>query len=104
MLTGHRPFAEAYEQAIIYAILNVGPAPVASFDVPAEIDDVVLRSQDIETVRNDLRAPSQILCGAGDEGEQGPRKRPRKATLLKRPALAVAWGSWCWSSPSSSQA
>lgn len=43
MLTGHRPFDSVFDQALVYAILNVEPSPVSALrtDAPRGLDDVL---------------------------------------------------------------
>jgi len=65
MLTGRIPFQGAYEQAIIYAILNVNPEPVTALrpEVPAELSHIITRAlqknpadryQQMQAMVNDL--------------------------------------------------
>ncbi|MDZ7291739.1 MAG: protein kinase [candidate division KSB1 bacterium] len=46
MLTGQLPFKGAYEQAVIYSILNEEPEPVTAVrtDLPAELDHIVSKA------------------------------------------------------------
>ena len=72
MLTGKLPFKAAYEQAIIYAILNEEPKPVSGIvkDVPKEIDEITKnllakkpdnRYQSADELLVDLKAIKQSL-------------------------------------------
>jgi serine/threonine-protein kinase len=46
MLSGQQPFAELYEQAVMYAVVNTDPAPIATLrpEIPTELERLVRKA------------------------------------------------------------
>jgi non-specific serine/threonine protein kinase len=92
MLTGEMPFKGEHEQAVIYAILNAEPQPVASLapKVPAELEEMVnkalakrpeQRYQAVDEVLEDLRLMR--------EGFQSGATRTLSTKAQASPSIAV---------------
>ncbi|NNE46310.1 MAG: protein kinase [Rhodothermales bacterium] len=92
MLSGRRPFAADYEQALIYGILNEEPQPIQSVrpDVPDDLAEVVnaALSKDVDrryataaALADDLRAGSVPLAsGVGISTHSGSVARTRMSS------------------------
>ncbi len=96
MLTGERPFRGEYEQAILYAILNESPPPVA--DVPPAPAHIIARCLEKDPDRRYASAAEleADLERAGREPDM-PARRPSRWLQLLRVAgivLLVVMGLW----------
>jgi TolB-like protein/Flp pilus assembly protein TadD len=62
MLTGKLPFDREYEQAILYAIINEEPKPIASLriDIPGKLERIVLKSMNKKPVERYQSIKSMI--------------------------------------------
>ncbi len=93
MLSGVRPFTGDYDQAILYAILNLDPKPLAALTVTSDrLSEIVgktlekscdLRYQSMDRVIADLTSV-RTTAASGP-----PKTGPDSATKELRPALAV---------------
>ncbi|NNE46147.1 MAG: protein kinase [Rhodothermales bacterium] len=90
MVTGRRPFAGEYDQAVVYSILNEEPTPVDSLreDVPPDVARLINRS-----LAKDPAARPASMHVMLDEiravGEPGIAERPEAFVRLKSPWVAV---------------
>ncbi|HSQ74237.1 MAG TPA: serine/threonine-protein kinase, partial [Bacteroidota bacterium] len=104
MLSGQRPFAAEYENALIYAILNVEPKRISMLreDVPAALERVVSRClarspedryQRIKELTDDLRAstkePLQAFLTADPRRDSASRRKRWKRLWYGTAALAA---------------
>ncbi len=104
MLAGRLPFAGEYQAAVIYAIINEAPQPVARFNsyVSAELERIVgkalakdkgERYQHADDLLADLRHESKSLeyakAGKGMQGKASPKPK-RKMLPLALAAAAIA--------------
>ncbi len=85
MLTGRRPFAGEYDQAVIYSILNENPAPVTGLrsGIPLELERIVdkclekdpaLRYQHADELATDLRRLKEHAAGVPAERGAAPSR------------------------------
>ena len=104
MLSGQRPFAAEYENALIYAILNVEPKRISMLreDVPAALERVVSRClarspgdryQHINELTDDLRAstkePLQAFLTAEPRRDSASRRKRWRRLWYGTAALAA---------------
>jgi tetratricopeptide (TPR) repeat protein len=104
MLTGKRPFASDYEQALVYSILNEDPKPVRTYkpDIPEVAEQIVQRAmtknvneryQKMGEMLSDLR----IASGAGEmagvtraeEAAKGKARKKLRGRLVIAGAMIV---------------
>ncbi len=101
MLTGRRPFESAYEQALVYSILNLEPRPVRyqRAEAPAFLEKICQRAmaknpdgryQNAAGLIGDLRSCATGSRLAGDPGPAPAGKRRRSAIVSAAAALVLA--------------
>ncbi len=113
MVTGRQPFGGEYEQAVIYAILNVPPRPLEGAEkIPPELwvvieralaKDPATRYATAEDLEEDLARVSRVVEGAVTRPwPVRPRRALRRrlawiaGTLVVLVALGSAVGVWHW--------
>ena len=92
MLTGERPFQSAYEQALVYSILNEEPMPITDVrrDVPPALGSVVTRAI-LKDQGGRYQHVTEMLTDLKSLGEQPRAETSRKQPPIesKQPSIAV---------------
>lgn len=98
MLTGRKPFAGDYEQAVMYSIMNMDPEPLTDLrtGVPIQLERIVNKAlakspderyQHIDEILVDLKMlKKEVLSGKSPKHPATIKPPPKKETL---PVLAV---------------
>jgi serine/threonine protein kinase/tetratricopeptide (TPR) repeat protein len=92
MTTGRLPFMSAYDQALVYCILNEQPTPLRSLrvDAPAELEQVVNRTLEKDPGKRYQHMGSLLhdLCSI-QKGAGGPNSDAADASGRMIPSIAV---------------
>jgi serine/threonine protein kinase len=90
MITGRRPFAGAYEQAVLYAILNTEPEPAAKHrtDVPTGLERIIARALD-KNRETRYRSADELLSDISILGETSAGSSATEKDSSPRPRLVL---------------